>query len=97
MINTESGEMVEAFKWGFIIRFQHNNMWGEPCQNIFDYIFTGKFGSYPKYKYRFTQIGDGSVGRDDFNDLFLDGAKSFQGRILKSWRNHSEWKGGDYE
>lgn len=73
--------------------FQHLNMWGEPCHNIYEYTYANKMGRYPDYTHRFCRIGDASVSKDGFDDLLLDvrkykiGEKGLLG-IIKSYTRH---------
>ena len=55
-------------------------MWCEPCANIYEYAYAGAMGRYPKYKYRFSRIGDGSIAKDKFQDIILSNTDCIVGK-----------------
>jgi len=57
--------------WGDRIVYQHTNMWGDLCANIYEYTYAGAKGKYPDYTYRFARTGDGSIAPDSFEDIHI--------------------------
>jgi hypothetical protein len=61
---------VPFLDFGDEIIITHLGIWGQRS-NTYPYTFTGCIGHYPNMKYRFTQIGNGSVYKDRFEDVII--------------------------
>lgn len=54
--------------WGYEVKISQIGWWGHKCNTEW-YRFTGEFGTFPNYTYRFTRFGQDSVLKDKFNDI----------------------------